>query len=84
MNNIDKKIRKRLKSEPFDGNPAYTKKLIHMTKDLVKPPQKPVRQRSFWIKRIPVVIFAILIAAYPVKAASNYVASRLARLSGKE
>ncbi len=84
MNNIYKKIRKRLKSEPFDGNPAYTKKLIHMTKDLVKPPQKPVRQRSFWIKRIPVVIFAILIAAYPVKAASNYVASRLARLSEKE
>ena len=86
-NNIDKKIRNMLKKEKLDENPDYCEKLIRMSENLVKQPKnmnRLVNRKSFHLKYIPVVIFTILIAAYPVKAASDYVSSRLAKLSEEE
>lgn len=87
MKNIDRQIRKIAKKVKFEENPYFSKQLIHMAEDLVTQsrhtPQKKHRN-FFYRKYVPAAICAVLLAAYPVKAATDYVAEHLAQVSEKE
>lgn len=87
MKNIDRKIRKLAKTEKYEENPYFSKQLIHMTEDLVKESRHTLQktQRKFFCRKyIPAAICAVILAAYPVKAATDYVAEHLAKVSEEE
>lgn len=87
MKNIDRQIRKLAKKEKYEENPCFTEQLIQMTEDLVMQAQHTPRKthrKVFCRKYVPAAICAVILAAYPVKAATDYVAEHLAKVSEEE
>jgi len=87
MKNIDKKIRKLAKNEKIAENLPYEQYLINIAEDLVKKPAKTKKRgckNTFYTKYVPASILILIIAAYPVKAAADYVSVRLAAVPEKE
>lgn len=87
MNAVDKKIKKILKNKKLTMDPDFSRRLIDLSKDLVKRQQNTqsqANQKSFCMKYVPAAIAIVIIAAYPVKAATDYVSARLAEVSEEE
>ena len=87
MNAVDKKIKKILKNKKLTMDPDFSRRLIDLSKDLVKRQQNTqsqANQKSFCMKYVSAAIAIVIIAAYPVKAATDYVSARLAEVSEEE
>ena len=87
MKDFDKKVRALAKNEKLVENLPFEKRLICMAEDLVKKTtkkKKGIWQKNFYMKYVAAVIFILLIAVYPVKAAADYLTARLASMSEEE
>ena len=85
IKHTDKQISELAKKESSPGNPEFCQQLVQQALELVRQSaDRPQTASRTYIRYVTAVIAAALLAVYPVKAATDYVTTRLAGMSEKE
>ncbi len=85
IKHTDKQISELAKKESSPGNPEFCQQLVQQALELVRQSaDRPQTASRTYIRYVTAVSAAALLAVYPVKAATDYVTTRLAGMSEKE